>query len=250
MNNHADDMSQRDRESGERHHRDQYPPPTGTPHHSNAGSLPIHQPVASRVPGAIHSPGGLLANHGGSAPSVPIGAPSGPVNSFAGSVSGEANRPHQHNAQNASSQMFGAISGHNPGAAAPTAGPGPVFGGPLQQEGNRPNQTMPFTSGGPGAGAGAGTAPAAVVAAVAGGGPLPANSSALPKGQQPILNVSHFDASWVFQSGDPAFGLLHETPSFHKAIQCYSPCAPFCYTSIFCCNMLSSATFVSCLCAA
>lgn len=198
MNNHTDDMSHRDRDSGERHHRDQYTPSTGTPHHSNAGSLPIHQPVASRVPGAIHSPGGLLANHGGSAPSVPLGAASGPVNSFGGSVQGEANRPPQHNAQSASSQMFGAISGHNPAPAGSIGGPGPVFGGPLQQDGNRPTQGVPFTSGGPGASAGGG--PGALAAAA--GAPVPASSSALPQGQQPILNVSHCYGSWVFQSED------------------------------------------------
>ncbi len=177
-------MSHRDRDSGERHHRDQYPPPAGTPHHSNAGSLPIHQPVASRVSGAIHSPGGLLANHGGAAQPVPLGAPSGPVNSFGGPVPGEANRPHPHNAQNASSQMFGALGGHNTGPAGPSGGPGPVFGGPLQQDGGRQNQGIPFASAGPGAGGAGGPG------AMAGGGPMPANPGALPQGQQPILNVS------------------------------------------------------------
>ena len=189
-------MSHRDRDSGERGHRDrdQYPPPAGTPHHSNAGSLTIHQPVASRVPGAIHSPGGLLANHGGS--SVPLGAPSGPVNSFGAPVSGDANRPHQHNAQNASSQMFGVIAGHNGAPASSSGAPGPVFGGPLQQqEGGRQNQAVPFTSGGPGGqgGAAGGGGGGAGPAAMAGGGPpLPANASALQQGQQPILNVSCF----------------------------------------------------------
>ncbi|KAJ2973397.1 hypothetical protein NQ176_g6630 [Zarea fungicola] len=42
-------------------------------HQSSAGSIPIHQPVASRTSGAIHSPGGLLANYNGSTSSVPIG---------------------------------------------------------------------------------------------------------------------------------------------------------------------------------
>ncbi|RYP45765.1 hypothetical protein DL768_007941 [Monosporascus sp. mg162] len=190
MNNHTDDLSHRDRESAERHHRDQYPPPSGTPHHSNAGSLPIHQPVASRVPGAIHSPGGLLANHGGSAASVPLGASAGPVNSFGGPVPGEANRPHPHNAQNASNQMFGAIGGHNPGPTGSSGGSGPVFGGPLQQEGNRQNQQgMPF-GGGPGAGGGGGPG-----AMPGGGPPMPANPGAMPQGQQPILNdaLSYLD---------------------------------------------------------
>lgn len=75
-------LAQREREHNERqererqHHREPYPT-----HQNNAGSIPIHQPVASRLPGAIHSPGGLLANHGG-APG--LGAPNGPGNAFGG----------------------------------------------------------------------------------------------------------------------------------------------------------------------
>ncbi|KAK8008505.1 hypothetical protein PG991_011056 [Apiospora marii] len=170
MNPHpADEMSHRDRDSAERHHRDQsYPAPTGTPHHSNAGSLPIHQPVASRLPGAIHSPGGLLASHGSAPPNVPLGAPAfggGPMPS-------DSNRSIPNKAQTASSQMFGALSGGpNPGQPASSAGAGSLFGGPLQQENNRPPaQGVPF---GPG-----------------GGGP-----GALQQGQQPILNdaLSYLD---------------------------------------------------------
>ncbi|KAK8103778.1 uncharacterized protein PG998_010811 [Apiospora kogelbergensis] len=164
-----DEMSHRDRESAERHHRDQsYPAPTGTPHHSNAGSLPIHQPVASRLPGAIHSPGGLLASHGSAPPNMPLGAPAfggGPMPS-------ESNRSLPNKAQTASSQMFGALSGGpNPGAPS-SAGAGSLFGGPLQQDNNRPPAQggVPF---GPG-----------------GGGP-----GALQQGQQPILNdaLSYLD---------------------------------------------------------
>lgn len=210
-------MSHRDRESGERHHRDQYPS-AGTPHHSNAGSLPIHQPVASRVPGAIHSPGGLLANHGGSAPSVPLGAPSGPANSYGGPMPGDANRPHPHNAQSASNQMFGAIGGHNAGPAGSSGGPGPVFGGPLQQEGNRPNQGVPFTSGGPGAGSAGGPASMA-----GGGAPIPANSSALPQGQQPILNVSCSRESPAFLLGNVSAPLVEpRLPSSASSLNTYT----------------------------
>lgn len=62
-------------------------------HHSplenHTGSIPIQQPVASRIPATLHGPNGILNHqHGGSsmapnAPSVPLGAPSGPGNIFA-----------------------------------------------------------------------------------------------------------------------------------------------------------------------
>ncbi|KAI5859667.1 hypothetical protein GGS23DRAFT_584614 [Durotheca rogersii] len=182
MNSHPDDIS-RDRESTERHQRDQYP--AGTPRQSNTASLQIHQPVASRLPGAIHSPGGLLATHGGSGPPIPLGAPSGPVNSFGGPLPVETTRPLPHSAQNASSQMFGALGGHNPGPSGTSGAATHMFGGPLQQDGNRAAQGMPFggsngiTSGGhPASGAGPG-----------------AGAGGLPQGQQPILNdaLSYLD---------------------------------------------------------
>ncbi|KAI1334135.1 hypothetical protein F5Y15DRAFT_314713 [Xylariaceae sp. FL0016] len=185
MNSHPDDVSHRDRESAERHHRDQYP--GGAPHHSNTASLQIHQPVASRVPGAIHSPGGLLANHGSSGPPIPLGASSASVNSFGGPLPNDLNRPHPHNAQNASSQMLGALGGSNTGPPASAGGAASVFGGPLQDSG-RPGQGIPFSGGGNGAGGAAG----------AGGPPIPAGAGgngALPQGQQPILNdaLSYLD---------------------------------------------------------
>jgi paired amphipathic helix protein Sin3a len=185
MNSHPpDEMSHRERESAERHHRDQYPAQAGTTHHSNAGSLTIHQPVASRLPGAIHSPGGLLANHG-SAPSIPLGG----SNSFGGNA--ESNRPHAHNAQSASSQMFGAIGGPNVGPAASAApAASSLFGGPLQQEGTRASQSGAF-GGAAGGGAVGGVAAAAAPGAGNGGShPMNNGPGALPQGQQPILNVS------------------------------------------------------------
>ncbi|KAI8624228.1 hypothetical protein F5Y19DRAFT_480871 [Xylariaceae sp. FL1651] len=193
MNSHADDASHRDRESAERHHRDQYP--VGTPHHSNTASLQIHQPVASRISGVIHSPGGLLANHGSSGPPIPLGAPTGPVNSFGGPLQNETNRPLQHNAQNASNQMFGAIGGPASGPSG-SGGSGPVFGGPLQQENTRPGQAIPFGSSGGSGGAGA---------VAASNPPMPAGSAGSTNGalqqqqqqgqQQPILNdaLSYLD---------------------------------------------------------
>ncbi|KAI0473978.1 hypothetical protein GGR56DRAFT_676421 [Xylariaceae sp. FL0804] len=206
MNSHPDETSHRDRESAERHHRDQYA--AGAPHHSNTAALQIHQPVASRLPGAIHSPGGLLANHGGSGPPIPLGAPSGAVNSFGGPLPNESNRPHPHNAQSASSQMFGAIGASNAAHAAPAGGPGAVFGGPLQQDGSRAAQGMPFgASGGAGGGGGGAGGPPGAAQSMpggvgggggnggAGGAAGTGAGGALPQGQQPILNdaLSYLD---------------------------------------------------------
>lgn len=178
MNQHQDEMSHRERDSAERHHRDprdaSYPASTGTPHHSNAASLPIHQPVASRLPGAIHSPGGLLANHG-SAPPIPIGGPSS--SSFPGAPTTDvASRPPPQSVQNASSQMFSAIGGSHPAPATSAASAALALGPPLQQESTRPPaQNIPFGGGSGGA---------------AGGPPIPAGAGNMQQGQQPILNVS------------------------------------------------------------
>ncbi|XDG08772.1 hypothetical protein ABKA04_008387 [Annulohypoxylon sp. FPYF3050] len=184
MNSHNEDMSHRDRESVERHQREQFP--AGTPRQSNTASLQIHQPVASRLPGAIHSPGGLLATHGGSGPPIPLGAPSGPVNTFGGPLQADSNRPMQHNAQNASTQMFGAIGGHNQGPSNSSAPSNHLFGGPLQQDGNRAAQNIPFGGSG---------------GAIPGGShPIPSGSAGgMPQGQQPILNSSQDALSYLDQ---------------------------------------------------
>ncbi|UZP46184.1 hypothetical protein NXS19_013996 [Fusarium pseudograminearum] len=161
----------RDRESNERYQ--------STPHHSSAGSIPIHQPVASRISGAIHSPGGLLANHNGN-PQIPLGTPSGgPLAAFGGPLQNEHNRPVQHggpNNGNTQPQMFAPM----PHAAGPPAstqaavnsGIAAVFGGPLPQqpqEGQRGGQQgAPFN---PGATSAAHQLPGGIT-----------------QGQQPILN--------------------------------------------------------------
>ena len=57
-----------------------------TPPDSYAASLPIQQPVASRIPGALHGPNGLLnANQNSVGPSS-LGAPGGPKNVFTNGV--------------------------------------------------------------------------------------------------------------------------------------------------------------------
>ncbi|KAM0533108.1 hypothetical protein ACHAPP_006274 [Verticillium nonalfalfae] len=191
----TDDLERREREQDDRRRREGFPP--APPHHSNAGSIPIHQPVASRISGAIHSPGGLLANHGSAAPPMPLGAPSGPPANFGGPLQADQARPPQHGGPNngpAQHQMFAPISHPtNPPNAHPGApgGPPPIFGGPLQQrEVSQALQQAPFGGGG-GGGVGGGGAnnnnPGAQPPPnQAQGGPGPGGG--LAQGQQPILN--------------------------------------------------------------
>lgn len=174
----------REHSERERQHREYQ----SLPHQNNTGAIPIHQPVASRLPGAIHSPGGLLANHGGSSSSGPLGAPAGPGNAFGGPLHPGEPRPMQHLNQpgapgQAQPSMFapGMVSHGGPNASSSLGVPGgpPVIGGSaaLQQQQQqqdvtaRSMQQMPF-----------------------GGAPhqIPGNAAAaLGQGQQPILNVSH-----------------------------------------------------------
>ncbi|KAJ0288069.1 hypothetical protein COL940_002211 [Colletotrichum noveboracense] len=184
------EQERHEQEQAERRLREGYP--AGPPHHSNAGSIPIHQPVASRAMGAIHSPGGLLANHGSgsSGPPMPLGAPAGPGANFGGPLQPDNNRPPQHggpNNPNAQHQMFAPIP-HTTGPpsnslGAANGGP-PVFGGPLQQrEGQPPMQQGPFGGGGGGNSSSAGAG------AAGGQGQMQQQGQGgIAHGQQPILN--------------------------------------------------------------
>ena len=73
----------REQQQRERHH---------SPLENHIGSIPIQQPVASRIPATLHGPNGILNHqHVGTngvqtGPSVALGAPSGPVNVFANNV--------------------------------------------------------------------------------------------------------------------------------------------------------------------
>lgn len=172
------EREQRDRES-ERTNRESYQ--SNAPHHSNAGSIPIHQPVANRFPGTIHSPGGLLANHGASTSNIPLGAPSGPGGGPVGPIHGESNRQMPHGGQNGAPpsqhQMFAPVQHASMppnGSISTSSGSAAVFGPPLQPEGGRgAGQPMPF---------GASMATGHAMAPAPGG---------MNQGQQPILNVRH-----------------------------------------------------------
>ncbi|KAL7802136.1 hypothetical protein V8C44DRAFT_345817 [Trichoderma aethiopicum] len=172
-----EEMARRDQERERERERerdsDRYPP---APHQSSAGSIPIHQPVASRISGAIHSPGGLLANHNGNAPPISLGAPPGPLGSFGGPLQSEHARPIQHGGPggaNGQHQMFASISHTQPPPNGSQAAPGGgIFGGPLQpqhpQEGGRGGQQN-----------------ATMVGVAPGGHQMPGG---ITQGQQPILN--------------------------------------------------------------
>ncbi|KAI9812481.1 MAG: Transcriptional regulatory protein sin3 [Pycnora praestabilis] len=91
-----EDIANREREQREREYRErqqreqeqQQQQPAPQLHQNHTGSIPIHQPVASKVPTAIHGPNGILSSLGGGGgsniPGAPLGAPSGPVNIFGG----------------------------------------------------------------------------------------------------------------------------------------------------------------------
>lgn len=166
----------RERDVGDRPGREPYP--TNTPHHSNAGSLPIHQPVANRFPGTIHSPGGLLGSHGAPSSSIALGAPSGP-GAPVGPIHNESSRQVPHGAQNSATTSQHPVFAAGPHSSVPqnasigaTSGAAAVFGPPLQGEAARgAAQPMPFVGGMPAAHAMA---------------PAP---GAMNQGQQPILNV-------------------------------------------------------------
>ncbi|RDA91533.1 hypothetical protein CP533_4355 [Ophiocordyceps camponoti-saundersi (nom. inval.)] len=126
-----DEMRERDRD---REQADRYQPP---PHQSSAGSIPIHQPVASRISGAIHSPGGLLA---GTAPSAHLGAPPAPIAvPFPGPLQAEQGRPVPHGGQQPPSasqhQVFAPMQ---PASAAAQGTPSAAAVYPPQQPSQQP----------------------------------------------------------------------------------------------------------------
>ncbi|KID84690.1 Histone deacetylase interacting [Metarhizium guizhouense ARSEF 977] len=179
MQQHEDMRRDQEREREQADRYQQGPAgPGGAPHQSSAGSIPIHQPVASRIPGAIHSPGGLLANHSGNPPppGASLGAPSGPVN-FGGPLQQSGAGSQQH-------QMYAPV-GHSqapPNAAQPASGSaGLGFGGPHQGQ-PQGQQQQPGQQDVRGAAA---KGAAAIVGVTPGGHQIPGG---ITQGQQPILN--------------------------------------------------------------
>ncbi len=89
---HEREQLQRDHEQRERQQREQQ---QALPLQSQTGSIPIHQPVASRIQTSIHGPNGLLSHLGPSGntgpPMATLSASNGPSNVFGGpAVSSES----------------------------------------------------------------------------------------------------------------------------------------------------------------
>ena len=96
LHRHRDEMMMRERDAREREqmermHQEQQQRPV----QSHAGSIPIHQPVASKVQNSIHGPNGLLANGGAGA--VQHNAPASSIGSslFGGQPQHEPQRTSQ-----------------------------------------------------------------------------------------------------------------------------------------------------------
>ncbi|KAL4883784.1 hypothetical protein BJY04DRAFT_24150 [Aspergillus karnatakaensis] len=67
------EREQREREQLERQQLERQRDQQHHPVQSHTGSIPLHQPVASKVPNTIHAPGGLLSNLGGNPANAPQG---------------------------------------------------------------------------------------------------------------------------------------------------------------------------------
>ncbi|KAM5451830.1 Transcriptional regulatory protein sin3 [Microsporum audouinii] len=92
------EMREREREMADRYHREQQQQQQQHPVQSHTGSIPIHQPVASKVPSSIHGPNGLLSNLGSatSAPQPSIQASNQPSNLFGSSMQHSEGPPRQY----------------------------------------------------------------------------------------------------------------------------------------------------------
>ncbi|KIW99358.1 uncharacterized protein Z518_11346 [Rhinocladiella mackenziei CBS 650.93] len=158
----------REREQMERLHQEQHQ--QQRPVQSHAGSIPIHQPVASKVQNSIHGPNGLLANGGTGAVQHNGPAPSAGNNLFGG--------PAQHEPQRSSQYMHQQVA--PPPAPAPAPAPPPP---PPPQQQQQPQQGQAF---------------------MPGPSPMPAPAQ-LAHGQQPILNdaLSYLDQVKVRFSDHP-----------------------------------------------
>ncbi|KZF26100.1 hypothetical protein L228DRAFT_225794 [Xylona heveae TC161] len=152
----------REREHRERQQREQHVP---QPHQNHAGSIPIHQPVASKVPTVIHGPNGILSNLGSSAgpthPSSHLGGPSSHGSVFGGP-------PPSQMGEGASRSIM-----QHPGQ-------GPQPNQPQQQPPQAQGQPQPQMMG---------------IGSAQGPHQMPGGVAGLPQGQQPILNdaLSYLD---------------------------------------------------------
>lgn len=215
-----EEMARRDQEREREREREPNDRFQSTPHHSSsAGSIPIHQPVASRTNNPIHSPSGILGNYNGNASNAPVSGTGGGAGS-GGGFGGPLSQSEQHGRQPQHGSQGGAGSQHqlfapmpqSQSAAATSQNAGPnaaaaaaVFGAPLQ--GQAQNQQQPQDGRGAQAGA------ELFRNATPSGHQAPGG---MPQGQQPILNVSA-----LHPEQDPLDARSSEVSTFPQAGPAY-----------------------------
>lgn len=154
------EQREREREQLDRQQREQQHHPV----QSHTGSIPLHQPVANKVPNSIHGPNGLLSNLGGNPSNGP---------------------PPQ-----SSMQSSGGGGGSGGGGAG--GGPAGIFGPQMRHGEGTPGSFMQNPSG----------PPAQSMLGFGASGPqISGNVAALTQGQQPILNVSILSFFFFFCLG-------------------------------------------------
>ena len=152
------EQREREREQLDRQQREQQ---QHHPVQSHTGSIPLHQPVANKVPNSIHGPNGLLSNLGGNQSNGPPAPPQNNMQSSGGGGGGGA--------------------GAGAGGAGGAGGPAGIFGPQMRHGEGTPGSFMQHPGGAPGQ---------SMLGFGASGPQIPGNVAALTQGQQPILNVS------------------------------------------------------------
>ncbi|KAJ5708515.1 hypothetical protein N7488_008316 [Penicillium malachiteum] len=102
------EREQREREQIERQQREHHPV------QSHPGSIPLHQPVASKVQNSIHGPNGLLSNLGSNAPNAPQGtvqSSGGPASLFGPQMQHGEGTPRSYIQHPGAPPMMGGYSG-------------------------------------------------------------------------------------------------------------------------------------------
>lgn len=189
------EQREREREQLDRQQREQQHHPV----QSHTGSIPLHQPVANKVPNSIHGPNGLLSNLGGNPSNGP---------------------PPQSSMQSSGGGGGGGSSGGGAGG-----GPAGIFGPQMRHGEGTPGSFMQHPSG----------PPAQSMLGFGASGPqIPGNVAALTQGQQPILNVSvHFFFS-ASEGGVSELGICASRIRVFTVCPVYLVSALIVYSSIVC----------------
>ena len=115
-----EEMAHREREQREREQMERQQMERQREHHpvqSHPGSIPLHQPVASKVQNSIHGPNGLLSNLGSNPPNGPQGnvQPSGgPASLFGPQMPHGEGTPRSYMQHPGAPPMMGGYNGSGP----------------------------------------------------------------------------------------------------------------------------------------